>query len=75
VPWQYRVEVFKNPEVTDMTDRLNRLGADDWELVSGVSTVKTWVNLTGNDLVLVFKRPGRGEFTPKPEDAEGFVAY
>jgi hypothetical protein len=74
-PWEYRVEVVKNPEVRVLLDRLNQLGSQDWELVSNVSTVKTWVNLTGNDLVFVFKRPGVGQFTERPEDDPNYVAY
>lgn len=74
-PWEYRVEVIKNPEVSALGDRLNRLGSEGWELVSNVSTVKTWVNLTGNDLVFVFKRPGLGKFTERPEDSPDYVAY
>jgi hypothetical protein len=31
------------------------------------TTVKTWINVTGNDLVFVFKRPGLGEYTPEKE--------
>jgi Domain of unknown function (DUF4177) len=42
--------------------RLNRLGADGWELVSMTSTIKTILNVTGNDLVLTFKQPGLGEW-------------
>lgn len=61
--WEYRVETVKNPEVGSLQDRLNRLGAEGWELVSSTSTVKTWVNLSGNDLVLTFKRQGVGEYT------------
>jgi hypothetical protein len=73
--WEYHVEVFSNPEVLRLGDTLNRLGADGWELVSTVTTVKTWVNLTGNDLVFVFKRRGRGPFTERPEDQPGYVPY
>ena len=36
------------------------LGEQGWELVTSVSTVKTWVNVTGNDLIFVFKKPGKG---------------
>lgn len=63
-PWEYRVEAVKNPDVKTVGDTLNRLGAEGWELVSTVSTVKTWLNVTGNDLVFVFKRPGVGPFAP-----------
>lgn len=30
-------------------------------LATSLTTVKTWVNLTGNDLVLVFKKRGTNE--------------
>lgn len=71
--WEYRVHVAKNPDVAGLNDELNRLGADGWELVSTVSTVKTWVNLSGNDLVFLLKRRGVGAFTARPEDRPGFV--
>jgi hypothetical protein len=73
--WEYKVEVIKNPDVSLLQDRLNRMGADGWEIVSGLTTVKTWINLTGNDLVFVLKRPGVGSFTPRPEDEPGHVAW
>jgi hypothetical protein len=73
-PWEYRVEIAKNPEVTagrhpgrSLEERLNRLGAAGWELVAVTTTVKA-VSVAGNDLVLVFKRPGVGEFERRPED-------
>lgn len=64
--WQYRVETLKNTAVSSLQDRLNRLGAKGWELVSMTSTIKTIVNVTGNDLVLTFKRPGLGEWEEGP---------
>jgi hypothetical protein len=66
--WEYRVETIKNPDVGSLQDRLNKLGADGWELVAVTSTVKTMVNLTGNDLVLTFKRPGVGEWSVATSD-------
>lgn len=65
--WQYLVKTVKNPDVGSLQNRINQLGAEGWELVSMVSTIKTWVNLTGNDLVLTLKRPGLGEFTEQPD--------
>jgi len=56
--WEYKVLTLKNPDVSLLERRLSRYGAAGWELVSAVTTVKTWVNLSGNDLVLVFKRLG-----------------
>lgn len=73
--WEYRVESIKTPEIGTVTDALNRLGAEGWEVISIATTVKTWVNLTGNDLVFVLKRPGLGVFAERPEDRPGFVAY
>lgn len=78
--WQYQVKVLKNPEVHPGTvgsfqDELNRLGADGWELVSTVTTVKSWLNLTGNDLVFLFKRPGVGPFKTRPDDDPAYVPW
>jgi hypothetical protein len=69
------VETVKNPAVPSIQDDINRLGAEGWELVSTVTTVKSWVNMTGNDLVLIFKRPGVGPYTERPEDEPGYVPY
>jgi hypothetical protein len=66
-PWEYRVETVKNPDVKELRSVLNRIGSEGWELVSMTTTVKTWINVTGNDLVFVFKRPGLGEYTPEKE--------
>ena len=66
-PWEYRVETVKNPDVKSIGNWMNRLGAEGWELVSMSTTVKTWLNVTGNDIVLVFKRRGLGEFEPEKE--------
>jgi hypothetical protein len=54
--WEYAVLTVKNPDVRTLQGRLNRHGAAGWELVSALTTVKTWVNLSGNDLVCIFKR-------------------
>lgn len=56
--WSYYTLVAKNSAVHSFTEDLNALGAEGWELVTSLTTVKTWVNLTGNDLVLLFKKPG-----------------
>jgi hypothetical protein len=37
---------------------MNALGREGWELVTSLTTVKTWMNVSGNDLVFVFKKPG-----------------
>lgn len=73
--WEYRVETVKNPEVHSLGEHLNRLGAEGWELMSTVSTIKTWVNLSGNDIVIVMKREGVGVVVERPEDQPGFVPY
>ena len=64
--WSYFTLVAKNPELAELDDKLNLLGADGWELAAGLSTVKTWINLSGNDLVLLFKKPGAGH-RPDPQ--------
>lgn len=50
-----------------MQDQLARYGRAGWELVGLSSTVKKIGNIAGNDLVAVFKRPGKGELQPEPE--------
>jgi hypothetical protein len=62
--WSYFTLVVKNMELAELDDKLNELGADGWELTASLSTVKTWVNLSGNDLVLLFKKPGAGHRPP-----------
>lgn len=62
VQWEYRVETFLNMEGARMRNDLNRIGADGWELV-GMSTTVKKIAALGNEMVLVFKRPGLGEFT------------
>ena len=56
--WSYYPWVVKVPTVFDLGTTMNAFGAEGWELVTSVTTVKSWINLTGNDLVFVFKRPG-----------------
>ena len=58
--WSYFAWVVKVPSVNKLMEGLNVLGADGWELVTSATTVKTWINLTGNDLVFVFKKAGTG---------------
>lgn len=59
--WSYYTLVIKNSTIHTLDDRLNALGAEGWEMATSLTTVKTWVNLTGNDLVLVFKKRGANE--------------
>lgn len=72
--WEYRVITFKNPQVKAMEQVLSGFGVAGWELVSFSTTVKTWVNLSGNDLVAVFKRPMSEppdpDFEPQPVSIE-----
>ena len=58
--WSYYTLTIKNPSVPLLQSKLAELGADGWELVTSVTTVKTWLNMTGNELVFVFKKPGLG---------------
>lgn len=62
--WSYYVHAVKNPGVSSLQDALTRLGHDGWELVTSLTTVKTWVNLTGNDLVFIFRKAGGGHRPP-----------
>lgn len=58
--WSYFVFTAKIPELHRLNEALNTLGADGWELVTSLSTVKSWINVSGNDMVLLFKRQGVG---------------
>lgn len=68
--WSYVTLTVGNEGLDRLDDRFNRLGAAGWEMVAGVSTVKTWGNMTGNRLVFVFKHEGHG-VRPPPGVAEG----
>lgn len=70
--WSYAVLTFKNIQVMDLQRQFTAMGADGWELVSSLTTVKSIVNATGNDLVFIFKKPGSGHLTPAA--ASGFDA-
>jgi hypothetical protein len=54
--WEYRVVTLKIYNVNAMQDWLNDYGLAGWELITLSTTVKTWLNVTGNDLVEVMKR-------------------
>ena len=56
--WSYYSWVAKTTQVYELTDSMNALGREGWELVTSLTTVKTWMNVSGNDLVFVFKKPG-----------------
>jgi len=64
--WSYYTWVAKVPNVNRLGAGLNALGADGWELVTSMSTVKSWLNVTGNDIVLIFKKPG-ADLAPSAE--------
>ena len=80
--WSYFAWVVKVPSVNRLVDGLNALGNEGWELVTSVTTVKSWLNLTGNDLVFVLKKIGEGHEPSKStlaslvnSDYSGDVAY
>ncbi len=54
--WEYFVGAMKVPALTNLEAQLNRIGSEGWEVVSVSTTVKTMVNVTGNDMVVVCKR-------------------
>ena len=58
--WSYYAWVVKVPSVNKLTEGLNGLGQEGWDLSTSITTVKTWINLTGNDMVFVFKKRGAG---------------
>ena len=58
--WSYHIWSAKIPSVKSLEHSFMLLGEQGWELVTSVSTIKTWSNLTGNDLIFVFKKPGKG---------------
>ena len=60
IVWSYHIWNVKVPDIKSLKDEFVLLGEQGWELVTSVSTIKTWVNVTGNDLIFVFKKPGKG---------------
>ena len=62
--WSYFTWVAKVPSTSSLNSGFNLLGHDGWELVSSSTTVKSMVNLTGNDLIFIFKKPGAGHQVP-----------
>lgn len=58
--WSYYVFRLDNPTLSLLQAKLEQLGADGWELVTSVSQMKTLFNVTGNDLIFVFKKRGLG---------------
>ncbi len=58
--WSYYTWHAKVPSINSLNEGFTLLGEQGWELVTSVSTVKTWMNMTGNDLIFVFKKPGKG---------------
>ena len=59
--WSYHVLVVKNLDPRRHS-RARWLSSEPMagKLVSSLTTVKTWLNMTGNDLVFVFKKEGLG---------------
>jgi hypothetical protein len=55
--WEYKVVTLKIAGVPFMEQWLNDFGIAGWELLTLTTTVKTWANISGNDLVAVFRRP------------------
>ena len=72
--WSYYPWIAKAYNVDKLTDALNLLGADGWELVTSQTTVKTWWNTTGNDLVFVFKKAGTGH-RPDAQQLAALAGY
>lgn len=67
--WSYFVLSSKNLMASNtdpLQESLTKLGEDGWEMVAATSTVKTWFNMSGNDLLFVFKKPGAGHRPPWP---------
>ena len=62
--WSYFTWVAKVPSTSSLNSGFNLLGKDGWELVASSTTVKSMVNLTGNDLIFIFKKPGTGHQVP-----------
>lgn len=75
--WSYYVLGRKNPQVLGdgFQADLDVMGADGWELVTALTTVKTMINVSGNDLLFVFKKPGLAHRPPNAivygSDADG----
>jgi hypothetical protein len=65
--WSYGVMAVKNMMLNQLEEYLNKWGDAGWELITAVTTVKTMVNISGNDLVFIFKKPRvAGESWPAP---------
>jgi len=68
--WSYYVLSTKNlllEKADPLQVAMTRLGTDGWELAAATTTVKSWANLSGNDLVFVFKKEGLGHVPPAIE--------
>lgn len=62
--WSYFTWLAKVPSISRLDNIFNLLGADGWELVASATTVKSQLNLTGNDLIFVFKKQGENKEVP-----------
>ena len=58
--WSYFTWQAKVPSVKSLNEGFTLLGEQGWELVTSMTTVKSHWNMTGNDLIFVFKKPGMG---------------
>jgi len=63
--WSYFTWNAKVPSVTSLNDGFTLLGELGWELATSMSTVKSLLNVTGNDLIFVFKKRGTGHVVDK----------
>jgi hypothetical protein len=62
-------------ETWRLVHRMMARTATRGELVTSVTTVKTMISFTGNDLLFVINRPGVGPLTERPEDELGHVTW
>jgi hypothetical protein len=69
--WSYHIWNAKIPDIKSLERNFMLLGEEGWELITSVSTIKTWANLTGNDLIFVFKKPGKGHVFKVVEEYDG----
>ena len=54
--WEYFQVAVGIPSLKALTDALNRLGAEGWEVVTTTSTIKTIANISGNKIIVLAKR-------------------
>jgi len=54
--WEYFQVAVDIPSLKELTDVLNELGAQGWEVVTTTTTVKTFANVSGNKILILAKR-------------------